>query len=87
MPYRIEIKRSAGKELERLPLTARRDVAAAIDALAQHPRGQGSQKLSAHENHYRVRAGNYRIVYTIRDDVLTVIVIAIGHRKDVYRGK
>ena len=82
--YRIEIKRSAAKELEAIPAKDRRRIATKIQALAGNPRPAGCEKLSGHDK-YRIRQGNYRILYTIEDDVLLVTVIKIGDRRDVYR--
>ena len=82
--YRIEIKRSAVKELEAIPAKDRRRIATKIQALAGNPRPAGCEKLSGHDK-YRIRQGNYRILYTIEDDVLVVTVIKIGDRRDVYR--
>ena len=82
--YKIEIKRSAQKEIRKL--TRKKDrqrIIARIAALAEEPRPPGCQKLSGQEA-YRVRQGVYRIVYTISDDVLTVTVVKVGHRRDVY---
>ncbi len=56
-----------------------------MDALAANPRPKGVKKLTGLDNLYRIRAGDYRIVYQIRDDRLIVLVVRIGHRKDVYR--
>ena len=82
--YRIEIKRSAVKELEAVPAKDRRRITTKIQALADNPRPAGCEKLSGHDK-YRIRQGNYRILYTIEDDVLVVTVIKIGDRRDVYR--
>ncbi len=82
--YRIEIKRSAVKELEAVPVKDRRRITTKIQALAGNPRPAGCEKLSGHDK-YRIRQGNYRILYTIEDDVLVVTVIKIGDRRDVYR--
>jgi len=82
--YRIEIKRSAVKELEAITAKDRRRIATKIQALAGNPRPAGCEKLSGHDK-YRIRQGNYRILYTIEDDVLVVTVIKIGDRRDVYR--
>ena len=83
--YNIELKRSAAKELETIGNRKdRRRIVARIRALAKDPRPAGSQKLSGEEL-YRVRQGDYRIVYSIDDDILLVVVIKIGHRRDVYR--
>ena len=82
--YRIEIRKSAEKEIERLP---RRDSKAVLDkihALSENPRPHGCKKLSGQEK-YRLRSGHYRILYSIEDDVLIVYVVSVGHRKDVYR--
>ena len=82
--YRLLIKRSAAKELEELPLQARRRVASRIDALGTLPRPPGVEKLSGREK-YRIRQGDYRVLYSIDDDTQTVTVVKIGHRRDVYR--
>jgi mRNA interferase RelE/StbE len=82
--YRIEIKRSAVKELEAIPAKDRRRIATKIQALAGNPRPAGCEKLSGHDK-YRIRQGNFRILYTIEDDVLVATVIKIGDRRDVYR--
>ena len=82
--YSIEIKRSAAKELEDLPAKDRGRVIARIRALAEDPRPPGAEKLSGQER-YRVRQGDYRILYELRDAILLVTVVRIGHRSDVYR--
>ena len=83
--YRVDLTRTAAKQLDELPGRDRRRVVAKIDALAQDPRPHGVEKLAGEEAAYRVRVGDYRIVYEIHDDVLRVIVIRIGHRREVYR--
>ncbi len=82
--YRVEIKRSAAKELEALPAKDRRRIVSKIGALARDPRPSGSEKLSGREK-YRLRQGTYRILYAIEDEVQLVTVVKIGHRRDVYR--
>lgn len=82
--YSVEIKRSAAKELEQLPPKDRTRIVARIRALAGNPRPPGCEKLSGQER-YRVRQGNYRILYEIDDAVVRVIVVRIAHRRDVYR--
>ncbi len=82
--YSIEIKRSAAKELAELPKQDRLRVIARIEQLAHDPRPSGSEKLSGQER-YRVRQGDYRILYEIHDHVLVVVVVRIGHRREVYR--
>ncbi len=82
--YKVEIKRSAVKEIERLPRKEIQIVLDKIKALADDPRSSDGKKLSGQEK-YRVRYGNYRILYLIEDDVLIVYIVKVGHRKDVYR--
>jgi len=82
--YRIYIKPTAVKELKKIP---KRDVSKTIDkirSLSSNPRPPGCEKLSTDEK-YRIRQGRYRIVYSVEDGKLVIIVIKIGHRKDVYR--
>ncbi len=87
MPYRVEVKKSAVKEIAALPKRDRRRVVRAIDALADDPRPDGVRKLTGAEDAYRIRVGDYRIVYQIVDDVLIVLVVRVAHRKDIYRRK
>lgn len=83
--YSLRIKRSACKELDSVATKAdRQRIVKRIKALADDPRPAGAVKLSGLER-YRIRQGRYRILYTIEDKVLTVHVIKIGNRKDVYR--
>lgn len=82
--YRLEIKRSAAKELEALPTKDRTRVVARIQALAADPRPVGVEKLSDQER-YRIRQGDYRILYEIHDEVLLIMVVKVGNRRDIYR--
>ena len=83
--YRLLIKASAAKELQAIPTKRdRQRIVKRIQGLATDPRPPGSQKLSGRER-YRIRQGQYRIVYGIEKDELVVYVVKIGHRKDVYR--
>ena len=82
--YKLLIKPSAVEELEALPKRDRRRVATRIQRLASDPRPLGSEKLSGYEL-YRVRQGNYRVLYSVQDADLTITVVRIGHRRDVYR--
>lgn len=84
--YRVSIKRSAVKEIEAIPQKKERQrIIQRIGQLAKDPRPTGSKKLSGHDR-YRIRQGSYRIVYSIEDNELVVVVVKVGHRKDVYRG-
>lgn len=71
--------------MKRLPAEAARRVDTAILSLADNPRPHGCRKMSGYKDTYRTRAGEYRIIYEIHDDVLVVLVVRIGHRRDVYR--
>ena len=82
--YKILIKESAIKELESVPQKSLKQIVKRIQSLAENPRPKGSQKLSAQER-YRIRQGDYRIIYSIQDDHTTVHVNKIGHRREVYR--
>jgi mRNA interferase RelE/StbE len=83
--YNIRIKPSAIKELETIPHKRdRQKIVARIQALADDPRPHGCQKLSG-QDRYRIRQGWYRIIYAIDDQQVTVFVVKIGHRKDIYR--
>ena len=85
MGYQVEIKRSAAKEIAALPKRDRRRVVSAIEALADDTRPEGARKLTNIENAYRIRVGDYRVVYQIVDNILTVFIVCAGHRKDMYR--
>lgn len=82
--YKVFIKKSAAKELEEIPKRDLRKIVEKIAALADDPRPPGAEKLSAQER-YRIRQGDYRIVYAIEDTILTVWVVRVGHRREVYR--
>lgn len=82
--YRLLIKPSAAKELEAVPARDRRRLADRIQVLRSTPRPPGCEKLAGSDL-YRVRQGDYRVVYEIRDDALVALVVRIGHRRDVYR--
>lgn len=76
----------AVKALAALPREAQRLIGRRIDALAEDPRPPGVEKLKGSDNLFRVRSGDYRIVYTIEDHVLVIVVVHVAHRRDVYRG-
>lgn len=82
--YEIQLKRSAAKELEEVPHKDRVKIVAKIQALASNPRPIGSEKLTAGES-YRIRHGNYRVLYEIDDTRIVITVIRVAHRREVYR--
>jgi len=83
--YRVRTSPDAEKQLAKLDGSVRIRVAQRIDQLAENPRPQGCKKLKGDDNLWRVRAGDYRIVFSIHDDLLLVLVIRIAHRREVYR--
>ena len=86
MTYEIEIARPARKQLKKLDTEVRRRIARRIDGLAKEPRPEGVVKLTdVSPPLYRVREGQYRILFTIDDDKLIVLVVRIGHRSEVYK--
>jgi mRNA interferase RelE/StbE len=82
--YRIFFKRSVEKDLSGIPKKDVRKILDRIKTLENDPRPPGCEKLTGQER-YRLRQGLYRIVYSIQDDELTIWVVKVGHRKDVYR--
>ncbi len=84
MTYHVEIATAAVRQLRKLDRPAQRRVQAAIELLATEPRPNGARKLVGGNGELRVRTGDYRIVYEIHDNVLLVLVIAVGHRRDIY---
>ena len=86
MSYTITIDPAAARELKKLNPELRRTFVAIIDGLADEPRPAGAKKLRGSKSSYRVRVGDHRVLYQITDKKLLVIVIKVGHRRDVYRG-
>lgn len=82
--YSLVVKKSAERELRTLPKADLRRVTDRIRGLAQDPRPPGHEKLSGQE-HYRIRQGDYRVVYAIDDDHRVITIVKIGHRREVYR--
>ena len=83
--YEIEITRSADKQLRKLPRPEQQRVMRTVLALAEDPFPRGTRKLTGYDDVYRVRAGRYRILYSVSESTLIIIVLKIGHRRDVYR--
>ena len=82
--YRIRVKQSVSKDLRKIPKKDLKRILSAIQTLAENPRPPHSKKLSGQER-YRLRQGNYRILYSIEDEELVVCVVKVGNRRDVYR--
>ena len=86
MKYRVEFVPSAARALKKLEHRTRLRVIRKIDSLSDDPRPPGVKLLSVEERIYRVRVGDLRILFQINDKVLVILVVAIGHRGQVYRG-
>lgn len=85
MTYRVDITKKAAKQIAKLPRQIQSRVLTTIEALADEPRPSGAKKLSGRDD-YRVRVSDYRIIYTIEDQTLTVEVVKVAHRRDVHEG-
>lgn len=87
MKYRIEIAEKIEKKLNRISKKEKERIMERIDSLTENPRPDDCKKLKGNQKSplYRVRSGNYRIIYSIQDNVLLVLIVEVGHRKDVYR--
>ena len=86
MPYRIEFTSSGMRDFSKLTDDVQQRLMPKIDALAHEPRPMGVQKLQGRVNRYRIRVGDYGVVYEIQDRILVVLIVRIGHRRGVYRG-
>lgn len=85
MPYQIEFTPAARRQYQKLPDAVRQRVRPRLRALAEDPRPAGAKKLAAPIDLFRIRVGDYRIVYEVRDRVLVVLVVTVAHRRDAYR--
>ena len=83
--YKVVWKRSAKKELKKLPKDIIVNIISTVESLKNEPRPVGIKKLVGTQHTYRQRIGNYRIVYSIENELLVIEVVRVGHRKDVYR--
>lgn len=83
-PYRVVIEKKASRALMALDQHHRARITGAIELLARNPYPPAARKLS-NRLAYRVRVGDYRIIYSVQESTITIVVVAIGHRKDVYR--
>ena len=85
--YGIEIKKSAVKSITSLPSSIKKRLWEAIEELAENPRPDRCRKISGLEtNRYRIRVGDYRVIYRIYDDILLILIVRVGHRREIYRG-
>lgn len=85
MSYRIEIKNSAAKSLQKITKADRKRIVKMIDSFADNLPNPDTTKMRGNNPFHKVRVGDYRIVYEIQNDILVILVVKIGHRKDIYR--
>ncbi|MEN8217151.1 MAG: type II toxin-antitoxin system RelE/ParE family toxin [Pseudomonadota bacterium] len=84
MAYSIDFKPIAKRQLAKLHKAIQHRLEAKIDALGENPRPHGYKKLQGFENRYRIRVGDYRVIYEIHEDVLQVLIVKVGPRRDIY---
>ena len=87
MSYEVQILPKAARQLKASSVEVRQDITLTIQSLANEPRPIGVKKLSGEKDIYRVRVGNYCVLYRIVDKVLVVVVVSVGHRQEVYRDR
>jgi mRNA interferase RelE/StbE len=85
LSYKIEVKKSAAKALKNIPKADRKRIADKIDSLAENPPSPDTTKMKGNNPFHKIRVGDYRIVYEIQKDVLLILIVKVGHRKDIYR--
>ncbi|MFN6515474.1 MAG: type II toxin-antitoxin system RelE family toxin [Nostoc sp. CreGUA01] len=85
MTYQIEFTKGANKQLKKLPSDIKERIDSKIEELAIEPRPTGVKKLANEESLYRIKIGDYRVIYQIFDTILLVTVIKVKHRRDVYK--
>ena len=83
--YKVSFASRVEKQLDKISNKNYQNIITHISALSHNPRPDGCKKLAGFENIYRIRIGNYRVIYNIKDEILTVLVVKIGHRRDVYK--
>ena len=85
MRYAVEVSPAAGRQIRKLERNTQKRILVRIDKLEEDPRPRDASKLQSPEEFYRVRVGDYRIVYSVEDDRLLVLIVKVGDRKEVYR--
>ena len=83
--YAVHFKPSVDRQLQRLPVSTQKRIVGEVAALGENPRPAGVAKLAGTDTLWRIRVGDYRVIYEIHDTRLIVLVLRVAHRKDVYR--
>ena len=84
MTYRVEFTTAAAREIQKLPRRVRDRLLDAIEDLGDDPRPHGAKKLVGEKTAWRIRVGDYRVIYDVFDDVLTVTIVRAAHRREAY---
>lgn len=87
MTYRVTLAPSAARELRKFDPQVRRRIQGVLELLADDPRPPSATRLVGGSGEWRVRTGDYRIVYEVQDDILLILVLAVGHRREIYQRK
>ena len=85
MAYRIELSPRAQRDFRALDGSVRRRIKRRIDSLAENPHPSGIKKIEGEDDLYRLRVGDYRILYQVKEKILLILIVGIGHRRDIYR--
>jgi len=85
MSFNIQITKSAKKQLQHFPKADQQRIKPQIDGLGQTPKPVGCKKLKGVDELYRIRSGDYRIIYQLKEEQLIILILRIGHRKDIYQ--
>lgn len=85
MKYKVEVSDAAAKAIRKLPQEEIKRIEQKINKLAEDPLPSGVEKLSGKEHIYRIRSGDYRIIYHVQDKILHILVLKVGHRREIYR--
>ena len=85
MTYKIQNKKSVEKDLRRIPIVLQKKIRSEIDKLKSNPFKRGAIKIHGYENYFRLRIGEYRVIYNVHKQIEVLIVVKVGHRKNVYK--
>lgn len=85
MSYRIEVKRSAAKAFKKIPKADRKRIIDKIDSLIENSPNPDTTKMKGDNPFHKIRSGDYRIIYEIQEDILLILIVKVGHRKEIYR--
>lgn len=86
MAYTVEIAPAAGRQIKKLPAPIQKRIIKRIEGLQSNARPPGVEKLEGKHVFYRVRVGDYRIIYEVQEQALVILIVKVGHRREVYRG-